>query len=152
MESERALGELSIEGKVWEGQATGVKEGVLRTMPVASRAGQEGMGSPGHRRSWEPECPSSAFQFVHKFHKVQKGWGSQVRVWLCSVAPGTVASSLLTSLQGVQRKPKLFQASTLHHHHHQHLHHLQTSLPLAAGTELGRNFFSCHLHGSDLTS
>lgn len=52
MEPERALGEESIEGKAWEGQATGVREGALRTMPVASRAGQERMGSPGHRRSW----------------------------------------------------------------------------------------------------
>lgn len=25
--------------------------------------------------SWEPGCPSSAFQIVHKLHKVQKGVG-----------------------------------------------------------------------------
>lgn len=43
------MGELSTEGKVWEGQATGVREGALRTMPVASKAGEERIGSPGHR-------------------------------------------------------------------------------------------------------
>lgn len=52
LDPERALGELSIEGKVWEGQAAGRREGTLRGTPVASRSGQEGMGSPGHRRSW----------------------------------------------------------------------------------------------------
>lgn len=51
MEPERVLGELSTEGKVWEGQATGVREGALRTMPVASKAGEENRVSRSQRSS-----------------------------------------------------------------------------------------------------